>query len=332
MLLKSTPFVMISDMEKPLGTLKKLKEQIKSLLNQMPLLADFIEILSFRFVFRSFFALFFCFSIGCSSLIVKTSLPLLEDQANVMKRESDPELARLAIPAQLKMLEGFLQSEPDNLDLQLLLAESFCSYSFAFLEDNDQMRAGSWYLRGKNYALNALQSLTGNPEFSKGDLETWEKNIKKLNVTAAPSLYWLTQCWGGWLTMNLHNPFAFADISRIEPALKKVLVLDPNFYYAGAHRGLGVFYGSRTKILGGNPEKAKVNFEKSLSLTNGKFLINYFLFAKTYAVQSQDRTLFEKLLNEILQTPDNLFPEERLANEVAKLKAQALLESVDDLF
>jgi len=319
-------------MEKTLENLKKLKEQIRSLLNQASFFTDFVETLNFKFVFRSFFALFFCFSIGCSSLIVKTSLPLLEDQANTMKREADPELARLAIPAQLKMLEGFLQSEPDNLDLKLLLAESFCSYSFAFLEDKDQERAGSWYLRGKNYALSALQNLTGNPEFSKGDLKAWEDNLKKLDTASLPALYWLTQCWGGWLTMNLHNPFAFADISRIEPALQKVLVLDPNFYYAGAHRGLGVFYGSRTKILGGNPKEAKVNFEKSLSLTKGKFLINSFLFAKTYAVQNQDRTLFEKLLNEILEAPDDLFPEERLANEVAKLKAKALLESMDDLF
>jgi tetratricopeptide (TPR) repeat protein len=132
--------------------------------------------------------------------------------------------------------------------------------------------------------------------------------------------------------MNLHNPFAFADISRIEPALKKVLLLDPNFYYAGAHRGLGVFYGSRTKILGGNPEQAKANFEKSLSLTKRRFLINSFLYAKTYAVQSQDSDLFKKLLNEILEAPDDLFPEERLANAVAKLKAKALLESIDDLF
>jgi hypothetical protein len=332
MLLKSTPFVMILDMEKTLEILNTLKRRIRSLLNQTSLLADFIETLKFKFVLRSFFALFFCFSIGCSSLIIKTSLPLLEDQANVMKRESDPELARLAIPAQLKMLEGFLQSEPGNLDLQLLLAESFCSYSFAFLEDADQGRAGSWYLRGKNYALNVLQNLTGNPEFSNGDLKTWENNLKKLDVSSSPALYWLTQCWGGWLTMNLHNPFAFADISRVEPALKRVLVLNPNFYYAGAHRGLGAFYGSRTKIIGGNPEKAKANFEKSLSLTKGRFLINSFLFAKTYAVQNQDRTLFEKLLNEILEAPDDLFPEERLANEVAKLKAKALLEAIEDLF
>ncbi len=306
--------------------LRKLKTQARSLSSRS------LETPYFKFVFRSFLVLFVCTSIGCSSLIVKTSLPLFEDQADVMKTESDPELARLAIPAQLKMLEGFLQSEPDNLDLQRLLAEGFCSYSFAFLEDVDQERASKWYLRGKNYALSTLQSLTGDPEFSKGDLKIWERNLKKLDSTALPALYWLTQCWGGWLTMNLHNPFAFADISRIEPALKQVLVLDSSFYYAGAHRGLGVFYGSRTKVLGGNPEKAKANFDKSLSITERKFLINSFLFAKTYAVQNQDRDLFERLLNEIVEAPDDLLPEERLANEIAKLKAKALLDSMDDLF
>lgn len=285
-----------------------------------------------KFLNKTIFTVFFCTLAGCSSLVIKTSLPLFEDQASVMKTESDPELARLAIPAQLKMLEGFLKSDPDNLELQRLLAEGYCSYSFAFLEDVDKKRAGNWYLRGKNYAMRALQSLTGNSKFSKGNLTTWKNNLKKLDSRSLPDLYWLTQCWGGWLTVNLHNPFAFADISMIEPALEKVLALDSNFYYAGAHRGLGVFYGCRTKILGGNPEKAKENFEKSLSLTQGKFLMNSFLFAKTYAVQNQDRDLFERLLNEILDAPDDLLQEERLANEVAKLKAKALLESVDDLF
>ncbi len=294
--------------------LKILKIQIEKILNKTVIVA------------------LFCSLAGCSSLVIKTSLPILKDQANTMKTESDPELARLAIPAQLKMLEGILKSEPENLELQLLLAEGFCSYSFAFLEDVDKERAGKWYLRGKNYALSALQTLSANSKFSKGDLTTWKSELKELNSSALPALYWLTQCWGGWLTMNLHNPFAFADISRIEPALERVLVLNPNFYYAGAHRGLGVFYGSRTKILGGNPEKAKINFEKSLSLTKEKFLINSFLFAKTYAVQNQDRELFERLLNEIIEAPEDLLSEERLANEVAKLKAKALLESIDDLF
>ncbi len=319
-------------MEKMEKVLKRLKMPIGSFLNEAIHLTRQLELSKVKIIFRFFLVLIFFTPLGCSSLIVKTSLPLFEDQAAVMKTEPDPELARMAIPSQLKLLEGFLKSESENLDLQRLLAEGYCSYSFAFLEDTDQKRAGNWYLRGKNYALSALQNLTGNSEFSKGDLETWKKNLKGLNSTALPVLYWLTQCWGGWLTMNLNNPFAFADISRIEPALERVLELDPNFYYAGAHRGLGVFYGSRTKILGGNPEKAKAHFEKSFSLTQEKFLINSFLFAKTYAVQNQDRDLFESLLNKVLNAPADLLPEERLANEIAKVKAKALLKSVDDLF
>ena len=132
--------------------------------------------------------------------------------------------------------------------------------------------------------------------------------------------------------MNMNNPFAFTDISRIEPALKRVLELDENYFYGGPHRGLGVFYGSRTKLLGGKPEEAKAHFEASLNLTKGNFLINSLLFAKTYAVQNQDLELFERLLKQIIEAPVDLLPEERLANEIAKLKAKALLDSMDELF
>lgn len=94
----------------------------------------------------------------------------------------------------------------------------------------------------------------------------------------------------------------------------------------------GGFYGARSKMLGGDPEKSKHHFERNLELTENKFLMTQMLYAKTYAVQTQNRELFERLLKIVLATPGDVLPEQRLANEVAKLKAQNLLEAADDLF
>jgi hypothetical protein len=61
-------------------------------------------------------------------------------------------------------------------------------------------------------------------------------------------------------------------------------------------------------------------------------LLARLIFAKTYAVQNQNRELFEMQLQAILQAPNDLFPEQRLANQVARKKATKLLERIDELF
>jgi len=147
-----------------------------------------------------------------------------------------------------------------------------------------------------------------------------------------PGLYWLGQCWGSWLMLNLDNLDAFVGISKVEAVTLKTLELDESYHYAGPHLLAGVFYGGRTKMLGGNPEKARSHFEKCLELTDHKYLMVQVLYAKTYTVQNQDRKLFQKLLNEVVGAPADILPGQQLANTVAKQKARKLLELMDELF
>ena len=57
-----------------------------------------------------------------------------------------------------------------------------------------------------------------------------------------------------------------------------------------------------------------------------------YLLAKGYCVQVQDRELFESTLREIIDAPPDLYPEQRMANEIAKRRARRLLGRIDDLF
>ena len=85
-------------------------------------------------------------------------------------------------------------------------------------------------------------------------------------------------------------------------------------------------------MLGGNPDKARNHFEQALKLTGGKYLLIPFLYSKTYAVQNQDQDLFRVQLQKVLETSEDILPEQRLANQVAKKKAAILLGKNDDLF
>jgi hypothetical protein len=269
---------------------------------------------------------------GCSTekMAVRMALPLAEGQYIALQEEADPELAENALPANLKMMEGFLKEDENNSDLLRRLSEGFCSYSFSFIEDTDPERAAALYQRGKNYALSALSAETGIENMGKLNLEQFNSALEKMDKDNVPSLFWLGQCWGGWLMLSLDNPLAFVAISKVESLMKQVLALDASYHYAGPHVFLGAFYGGRSKMLGGDPEKSRYHFEKSLALTGNRFLLSRVLYAKTYAVQVQDKKLFAEQLNTVIK--GNILPEQRLANEVAKVKAKRLMEMANELF
>ena len=271
---------------------------------------------------------------GCSTsqLASRFAAPLVTGQFDSINEESDPQFAETAMPASLKMLEGMIKTDEGNPDLLHKLAEGFCSYSFSFIEDEDPQRASRLYLRGRDYALQIL--VNDGAEANLVDLppEQFQESLKRMDAGDLPGLFWMGQCWAGWLLLNLHDLEALAAMPKVESAMKKTLEWDESFHYAGPHMFFGGFYGGRSKILGGNAEKSKHHFERNLKLTENKYLMTQMLYAKTYAVQAQDRKLFERLLKTVLETPADVLPEQRLANEVAKLKAQNLLEAADDLF
>jgi hypothetical protein len=272
---------------------------------------------------------FLTYLAGCSGqqVAVRMASPLIQGQYQALNEEADPILAEQAIPANLKMLEGMLKSDDGNVRVLHNLAEGFCGYAFGFVEDKEPQRASALYLRGRNYASRSLSL-----ELTTLDMEAYKAALTRFDSSYLPGLYWLGQCWSGWLLLNLDNPSALTDIPRVEMLLVRMAELDESWHYAGPHLLLGGFYGSRTRILGGNPQKSIFHFERNLTLTANKFLMTLVLFAKTYAVQAQDREMFERLLHEVLKTPAEILPEQRLVNEIAKIKAKKLLESIDDLF
>jgi len=271
---------------------------------------------------------------GCSTkkIAVRMALPLVEGQYVALQEEADPTLAETALPANLKMMEGFLKEDKENSLLLRRLSEGFCSYTFSFIEDAHPDRASALYQRGKTYAMRALAVETGVQDLDKLNLGLFNSALAKMSKADVPSMFWLGQCWGGWLMLSLDIPKAFVDVSKVESLMKRVLDLDASYNYAGPHMFLGAFYGSRSKMLGGDLEKSHYHFEQSLALTRNRFLLNRVMYAKTYAVQAQDKKLFMDQLNAVIESSGNVLPEQRLANEVAKLKAKRLLRMVDELF
>ena len=65
---------------------------------------------------------------------------------------------------------------------------------------------------------------------------------------------------------------------------------------------------------------AKACFEKGLNLSNGKFFLAHFYFARDYAVKVQDKELFLKLADEIITRAPDEIKEVCLINAVMQHK------------
>ena len=264
-----------------------------------------------------------------STMALRAAVPMLDKGAVAFYEEPDPALARDAFPAQLKMLEGILQNDPGNPRLKRMLAEGFGGYAFLFLEETEPERAKGAYLRGRDYALSTLRAPL--KDLNALTLEEAGKALSSAGPADVEGLFWTGYGWGGWINLSKDTPEAVADLPKVVAIMERVNALSPGFYFGGAELFLGSYDAARPRMLGGDPAKAKARFEQALAFTEGRFLPAKVLYAQYYAVATQDADLFKKLLDEVVESKDEL-PKARLANAVAKLKAKRLLKKTNDLF
>lgn len=275
-----------------------------------------------------------------ASIIVK-AMPAFE-------RETDLELAEQAIAGNLKLLEGLLETSPNNSELLLVTSSSFAQYAFGFIEwkidkarfennffekEKQTARAVNFYHRAKQYALKLI--LKSHKNFAtvlKQDLDPFSRELQHFNHSDIPALFWMAYAWGSIINLEQNKPEHISDLPKVELMMRRVLQLDENFYFGGPHLFFGAYYGNRPKMIGGDPERSKEHFSKAIQLNEGKYLMGKFLMAKYHALPTQNRQLFENTLKEILSAPSDIFPEQALANQISKRNAALWLEHVDMLF
>ena len=281
-----------------------------------------------------FFILSFLFLSGCSvnKLAIKTTGSIIEYGMDALMEESDLVFAKESAPANLKLLEGLIKGDPENVTLLISAVKGFSSYTLAFLEDEDKERAKLFYNRGKEYGLRVLLKNRQFNETFKKNIDSFNKSLQSFKKDDVPALFWTGFAWGNWINLNLDLPEALIDIPKVEAIMMRVMELDESYYYGSVHLFFGVSYGSRSAILGGNLEKSKEHFDRAIKISDGNFLIGYFYKAKYYAIPTQDKELFENLINKVISTPSDVLPEQRLVNEVAKVKAKKLLSQIDEYF
>jgi len=267
-----------------------------------------------------------------NKIAVKATGSIIEYGIEALEEESDIVFAQESAPGNLKLLEGLIKADPENEKLLLSASRGFAFYSLAFIEGKDKERAKYFYLKGKDYGLNILKKNKQFNEALNKDVDSFNQALKVFVKNDVPALFWSGFSWGSWINLNLDSPEALVELPKVEFIMQRVLELDETYYYGGAHTFFGTAYGFRPPMLGGNLEKAREHFDKAGKIADGKFLLNYVYKARYYAVPIQDRNLFEAILQEVILAPPDILPEQRLVNEIAKVKAKEMLSQIDEFF
>jgi hypothetical protein len=292
-------------------------------------------------------------SAGCDmgQFTVATTAKVLKRAQPSLRMESDYEMAARAIPGALKTIEGFWVVDPTNTTLISILTEGYCQYGTAFVEDEWERakfakdlanvdyhneRATKMFSRCLNYALLNLGKRWQNEIFSEP-----EKVAKLISDTGSGQrmpMMWAALALGSIINHNLDNIEIIAHLTTVKLILARVLELDDKnpprdtALAALPHVALGMLFSAGSAQFGGDPVKAGEQFQKAIDITGGKYLLPYTLWGYRVGRMTRDQAFFHEKLVKVLETAPSIWPEQRLANEVAHRRARRYLAQEKELF
>ncbi len=259
--------------------------------------------------------------------------------------ESDPELARDAIPFTLKLVEAVLEETPHHNRLRTAAAAYFTQYAYGFLQleadyleaaDYEQAehlrrRAKHLFLRARDHGLSGLQ--IRRPDFSTALAQSPRKTSASLGKRSVETLYWTAAAWASAINLGKDDPFLVAELPQAEALIDRAFELDADWGEGVIRNFLIVYEMTRQNNAGADREtQAKDHFKAAVRASKGRLLSPYVSLAEAVSVQTQNSHEFRSLLNQALTIDIDAYPEARLANLLMKKRAEWLLSQMDELF
>ncbi len=289
---------------------------------------------------------------ACMQRLAANSTARIMNRASpALQTFSDPALAEASLPYSITQMEGLLLVIPDNSGLQVNLMRALGSFGFGFLEDRMEEaevaddegriehyrnRATMAYLRGRALGFEQLTREEGAEGGAQGayrrGINAWKSYLRRFDDREhAGMVFWLGYNWARHINLNKNDPDVLADLSFAIAIFERALQLDPTYMNYAPCAAMAAYYSRAAPSLGGEPERSRELFERAINGTQRHFLTYLVLQARAYAVMVQDRALYRRLLEEVINAGD-VMPEQRLANQIAKRRARRYLDQIDDLF
>ncbi|MCA9773967.1 MAG: hypothetical protein KC466_16225 [Myxococcales bacterium] len=272
---------------------------------------------------------------GCAStiknMVADQMVGTFNDVNNAALKGKDPQLVRDGMPGSIMILDGLIEGVPEHAGLLKFGAMVNALYAFIFIEEEDPARAKIYYEKGKSYALRSIRA--DHPDFdTELPYESFKAQLADFDADEVDVLFWLEMSWASWINLSLTSPAAIADAAKVQALMEKTIELDETFFNGGPQLLAGVYYGSRSEMFGGNRDKSHAHFERCFEITGGRFLMAYVFYARFPAIQWQEIDKFREYLQKVIDAPDDILPQETVANTMAKRKARVLLDDIGEYF
>jgi hypothetical protein len=257
--------------------------------------------------------------------------PMATELSDGFMHQNDVDLVREGAPAFLLMLDALAEAHPDKPAVLIAAAEAQMAYAMGFVDQSQKERSKTMFLKAKTYGLRALSQNRRFARALSGSHDDFLQALSSFRKKDAEALLSTATAWVMWIIASSDSPAALGDMTKVLEMMKRVQVLDPGIRQGGGDLFFGIYYTVLPLGGGRDLEKARRHFERSMEIAGPDYLLNRVTFAEFYARYAYDQELFERTLKQVVAA-DPKIPEFTLMNAVAKMRAQALLGQLDDLF
>jgi TRAP transporter T-component len=294
-------------------------------------------------------------STGCiKQIILDGQIQGTRQASAAIDRFTDYEIARTAAYSGVTQFEGMHYLAPENEDALFMLAKTWTSLTFAFIEDEleqaedtageesdlykyHKARAVAGYDQALFYGLTLLgKHHPGFEAAKKNDAEMKKWLAKITDEQDMETLFWTGYAWIGRVNVLKDEPAVVADLFVGALMVERVKELKHDYLYGSVHAILGAYHGRSPMAEvdtcepkpGQAPDPncwdAKREFAAAVAVTNGGALLPKLQLAAKYYCTKGDKASYVKTLTEVIEAGDTL-KEQRLTNAIAKRRAKRYL-------
>ena len=261
------------------------------------------------------------FFTSCTALLNTT---VINPAVGNLQKQSDIDLVCEGSSAYLLMIDSLIAGNPENKALLLNGTKAYSGATAAFVSCSvPPERINAISLKAKHYGKRLLQFYLPVDE---GTPEEVIQALNKLKPDDADTVFWGTFGWLTWIQQQQGSPKSMADLIIVEKLMQRLLLLDESVENGAPHLFFGALYGTKPAMAGGDTVKSRFHFERALVLSNRSNLLVQTTFAETYCRMTFNQELHDALLQEVLAFPVDHAPGATLINQIAKRKAQQLLD------
>lgn len=281
---------------------------------------------------------------GCASLIetraASSTYQILQHGDTAARRLPDVELARSAAASGIVQLATFADAYPQQRGFRELHADAVCRYAIGFVFDDweaasldnrsdDARRIAIRLERLLATCVDLNLALLPAPwRAALDDSARWDTLLRSLRREHVPLVLDIASAEAVRVAVS---PLT-AGVPRLEraiAALARCTEVAPGFRDAEAEIVLGSLRAATSRFLGGPDGEAQ--FAVARRVLGPSAIVVDVMYARGIAVARQDRELFLRLLDGALAADLSRWPDRRLPNEMARIKAQRYRAAIDAL-